>query len=250
MKYLDISSFLGINSLLNVDMGDNLVNGSVEAYSCKTVGSDRKLYKEIEHQISMSKSPKVMEIENAPLSVSPFGPLTESASKKTFMYLIATLNASYFDYDFSQATPDQFRKEPNRHMITNSINTTLAGVVPNYNSELKDKLWSTIDMEVELQKADIYSYIPDLANDPFTEDGVLWSFNYFFYNRALKRIVFFKCRSINKSAISAPGNPHTQRTRGGEVEDESDDESDRWEDRGGSELVLGEMEFDTTSILI
>lgn len=58
-------------------------------------------------------------------------------------------------------------------MITNTINTTLAGVVPNYNSEVKDKLWSAIDMEVELQKADIYSYIPDMTADPFTEDGVM-----------------------------------------------------------------------------
>lgn len=67
-------------------------------YAGKTVGSDRKLYKEIEHQISMSKSPAA----EGPLdlSVSPFGPLNESASKKTFMFLIATLNASYFDYDF------------------------------------------------------------------------------------------------------------------------------------------------------
>jgi hypothetical protein len=66
-------------------------------YAGKTVGSDKKLYKELEYQISMSKSPKGMEVD---LSVSPFGPLTEGASKKTFMYLIATLNSSYFDYDF------------------------------------------------------------------------------------------------------------------------------------------------------
>jgi hypothetical protein len=121
MKYLDINSFLGINSILdNLDLGESVVSGRVEAYSCtysssfllflcaglvnssshhagKTVGSDKKLYKELEYQISMSKSPKGMEVD---LSVSPFGPLTEGASKKTFMYLIATLNSSYFDYDF------------------------------------------------------------------------------------------------------------------------------------------------------
>lgn len=50
----------------------------------------------------MSKSPKspINKAMDVDLSVSPFGPLTEGASKKTFMYLIATLNASYFDYDF------------------------------------------------------------------------------------------------------------------------------------------------------
>jgi len=29
--------------------------------------------------------------------------------------------------------------------------------------------------------------------DPFHEDGVLWSFNYFFFNAKLKRIMFFTC---------------------------------------------------------
>jgi len=230
-------------------MGESIVSGSIEAYSCKTVGSDRKLYKEIEHQISMSKSPKA---EVDLLSVSPFGPLNESASKKTFMYLIATLNASYFDYDFSQATPEQFRKEPNRHMIQNTINTTLAGIVPDYNNELKDKLWSCIDMEVELQKADIYSYIPDLNSDPFTEDGVIWSFNYFFYNRALKRIVFLKCRSFSKSSLTASGTTISSLSRHrAEAAESSDDEPAIWSsDNKGSDLILGEMEFDTTSILI
>eukprot|EP00026_Physarum_polycephalum_P014867 Phypoly_transcript_15431.p1 GENE.Phypoly_transcript_15431~~Phypoly_transcript_15431.p1 ORF type:complete len:280 (+),score=35.35 Phypoly_transcript_15431:89-841(+) len=250
MKYLDINSFLSINSILdNLDLGESLVNGRVEAYSCKTVGSDKKLYKELEYQISMSKSPKgpAMEVD---LSVSPFGPLTEGASKKTFMYLIATLNSSYFDYDFSQATPEQFRKEPNRHMITNSINTTLQGVVQDYNSDLRDKLWSAIDMEIDLQKADIYSYVPDTNTGPFTEDGVIWSFNYFFYNRTLKRIVFFKCRALSKSALSASGALHVPRHRDVE-EDISDEESTPagWAQEG-PELVLGEMEFDTTSILI
>ena len=46
------------------------------------------------------------------------------------------------------------------------------------------------------------SYNPDLDSDPFGEDGSLWSFNYFFYNKRLKRIVFFTCRSIR----SAHGN--------------------------------------------
>ncbi|KAF4524292.1 hypothetical protein B566_EDAN005348 [Ephemera danica] len=42
-----------------------------------------------------------------------------------------------------------------------------------------------------------YSYNPDLASDPFGEEGSLWSFNYFFYNKKLKRVVFFTCRAIN-----------------------------------------------------
>jgi hypothetical protein len=43
------------------------------------------------------------------------------------------------------------------------------------------------------------SYNPDLNSDPFGEDGCLWSFNYFFYNKKLKRIVFFSCRAVDGS---------------------------------------------------
>ena len=47
----------------------------------------------------------------------------------------------------------------------------------------------------------VLSYNPDLDSDPFGEEGSLWSFNYFFYNKKLKRIVFFTCRSV-RSAFS------------------------------------------------
>ena len=39
------------------------------------------------------------------------------------------------------------------------------------------------------------SYNPDLDSDPYGEEGSLWSFNYFFYNKKMKRILFFTCRA-------------------------------------------------------
>lgn len=46
----------------------------------------------------------------------------------------------------------------------------------------------------------VLSYNPDLDSDPFGEEGSLWSFNYFFYNKKLKRIVFFTFRSVRSAA--------------------------------------------------
>lgn len=63
-------------------------------------------------------------------------------------------------------------------------------------TQLQNPLWKTIDDEIQLNDCDIYSYNPDLNSDPFGEPGSLWSFNYFFYNKKLKRIVFFTCRAI------------------------------------------------------
>ena len=42
----------------------------------------------------------------------------------------------------------------------------------------------------------LVSYNPDLNSDPYGEEGTLWSFNYFFYNKKMKRILFLTCRAI------------------------------------------------------
>jgi hypothetical protein len=39
------------------------------------------------------------------------------------------------------------------------------------------------------------SYKSDLESDPFGEKGSVWSFNYFFYNQKLKRILYFRSES-------------------------------------------------------
>jgi hypothetical protein len=76
----------------------------------------------------------------------------------------------------------------------NQVDNLLSVTATDQFARVHDKLWSTINEEICLPDCDIYSYNPDLQSDPFGEDGSLWSFNYFFYNRKLKRIVLFTCR--------------------------------------------------------
>lgn len=95
----------------------------------KSAGSDKKLFKQLEHKYNNhnngtdltagSVSPDELQI------VSPFGRLDESAPRKTFFYLLATLNASFPEHDFSDVRPDQFSKQPSLDLVINSVNTTL-----------------------------------------------------------------------------------------------------------------------------
>lgn len=55
-----------------------------------------------------------------------------------------------------------------------------------------------MDEAIDLKDCDVYSYKSDLDSDPFGEEGSVWSFNYFFYNKKLKRILYFCCQ------VSAP----------------------------------------------
>nr|3NR5_A Chain A, Repressor of RNA polymerase III transcription MAF1 homolog [Homo sapiens] len=158
MKLLENSSFEAINSQLTVETGDAHIIGRIESYSCK--------------------------------------PLSDKCSRKTLFYLIATLNESFRpDYDFSTARSHEFSREPSLSWVVNAVNCSLFSAVREDFKDLKPQLWNAVDEEICLAECDIYSYNPDLDSDPFGEDGSLWSFNYFFYNKRLKRIVFFSCRS-------------------------------------------------------
>ncbi|KAJ2120095.1 RNA polymerase III-inhibiting protein maf1 [Coemansia sp. RSA 720] len=58
-------------------------------------------------------------------------------------------------------------------------------------------MWDSIDDVINIDECDVYSYMPDPESDPYEAEGPVWSFNYFFLNRNLKRIVFFTCRCIS-----------------------------------------------------
>ncbi len=50
------------------------------------------------------------------------------------------------------------------------------------------------------------SYRPDGTSDPFSESGIIWSFNFFFYNRKLRRILFLTCRADCKTSTNDEDN--------------------------------------------
>ncbi|PRW56030.1 Repressor of RNA polymerase III transcription MAF1 [Chlorella sorokiniana] len=203
MKFLDIAPLARLNSFLDsVDVGDLIVKGDLEAYSCKLAGLDKKLSRSLEEEVAAgSASP-------SSLSKSPVGPLQESSSRKTLVYLILTLNHIYPDYDFSLLRAHHFKKEEGVTAIEETIDAHLVEAskvwetTPGFGEEpLLDCLWSSIDEAISLKECDVYSYKSDMESDPFGEKGSVWSFNYFFYNKKLKRILYLSCRGLSKTAV-------------------------------------------------
>uniref|UniRef100_G3VVI4 Repressor of RNA polymerase III transcription MAF1 homolog n=1 Tax=Sarcophilus harrisii TaxID=9305 RepID=G3VVI4_SARHA len=214
MKLLENSSFEAINSQLTVETGDAHIIGRIESYSCKMAGDDKHMFKQFcqegrPHVLEALSPPQTSGLSPSRLSKSQGGeeegPLSDKCSRKTLFYLIATLNESFRpDYDFSTAKSHEFSREPSLNWVVNSVNCSLFSAVREDFTALKPQLWNAVDEEICLSECDIYSYNPDLDSDPFGEDGSLWSFNYFFYNKRLKRIVFFSCRSIRSAPVSLP----------------------------------------------
>ncbi|KAI9228553.1 MAG: Maf1 regulator-domain-containing protein [Piptocephalis tieghemiana] len=280
MKYLEIAPLEAITSSLNFEVPDSQIFGRVEAYSCKSASNDKKLYKALEskygsvgsaHSPAFSSPPPppfVTQSTTAALvassvsppptffspssssphdlrASSPFGSLDQPSSRKALFYLIATLNASFPDYDFTETKPSScFRHHYQLAPVVNEVNTTLSNV--GRGSIVRElALWDVMDQIVELSDCEIYSYDPDGEENPY--DGALWSLNYFFFNRKIKRLVFLSLHSVRINSgmedMYSPGGeyhgsggtrqPHTSGTP-------SDDDGiiDNYED-----YITAEMEF-------
>lgn len=224
-----------MTSALNFDTADCQVIGGCDVYTTKAAGADKKLYKNIESTLetqyasllsfsaSLSASQVIAAGSSLNLSrASPFGPLSQISSRRTFAYLIATLNASHPDYDFSHLLrPSDFRREKSLKKVINTIDTTLYNLRPKPSSSFPDEpphwsntvsenlpstpngsdkwnplMWRLIDNEMSLKECTVYCYAPE--EDPYDgEEGSLWSFNYFFFNKAKKRVCYLYLRGLS-----------------------------------------------------
>lgn len=179
-----------------------MIQGGLEAYSCKIAGVDKKLSRSLEQEVvdSLAYSP-------LDLSTSPVGPLSNTASRRTLIYLILTLNHMYPDYDFSMLRPHHFTKEHGLLAAKQKIDVSLVEASKFWSAEaaeettLMDSIWNAIDEVMSLEDCEVYSYSPDAEGDPFADTGSIWSFNYFFYNKKQKRILYFSSRCASKLSM-------------------------------------------------
>jgi hypothetical protein len=56
-------------------------------------------------------------------------------------------------------------------------------------------MWTMIDKEMTLKECSVYCYAPE--EDPYDGDeGAIWSLNYFFFNKARKRVAYIYVRGV------------------------------------------------------
>jgi len=118
------------------------------------------------------------------------GDLGEDSSSKLLANLIEALNDFFPEYDFRFTKPDQFvlldigqcMTEVNRRMFE----------LHSLDARFVHTLWEAINNAIGLKATEVFSYIPDNIDDPFS-DGTIWSFNYFIVNKSTGRICYFTC---------------------------------------------------------
>jgi hypothetical protein len=208
-----------------IGQSHRVINGRIEAYSMKRAGNDKKYalalgqkyvaeMEEIDQELAQTlerrrkrsssaatfseavnskkkqKHRRSMSFDytlDGSSSKTTLGDFSELATRRLMTDLILTLNASFPDYDFSNAKPSQFEKLPIQ-TVRDRIYERLSELAAFKSQEdWLVELWTAVNDSIDLRECEIYSFEEDL------EDNSLWSFHYFFVNKSLRRVVFFTC---------------------------------------------------------
>ncbi|KVI05410.1 Maf1 regulator, partial [Cynara cardunculus var. scolymus] len=217
---ISLETILRINAFLDhLNLGERTIKGCIEAYSCKHTGTDKRLSLSLENEILdyVGNSPDVD-------SASPVEYLSSRSSRKMLIYLILTLYHMYPDYDFSAVKAHQFFTEETWDGFKQIFDSYMSDASKEWieateDGSLLETLYKALDeviysktmhrpssgaswglmlipfakfQVINLAECEVYSYDPNSDADPFIEKGALWSYNFFFYNRKLKRVVSFR----------------------------------------------------------
>jgi len=130
MKYIERPELAHLAQVLTHEGPECSVHTRIEAYSCKNIKRDKKLFRALENayndEVSNSPpAPSFVALEREP-EVTPFGPMKEQNSRKTLYLLIATLNVAFPDHEFSDVRPWHFSREESGASVLTALSTTLA----------------------------------------------------------------------------------------------------------------------------
>ncbi|TFK40049.1 MAF1 protein [Crucibulum laeve] len=129
MKYIEIPALSRLAQSLTHEGPECSVHTRMEAYSCKNIKRDKKLFKNLEsaYQDDLSNSPPLPSwlALDREAEMTPFGPIDKQASRKTLYLLIATLNIAFPDHEFSDVRPSHFIKEESGASVLNALSNTL-----------------------------------------------------------------------------------------------------------------------------
>ncbi|ODV73272.1 RNA polymerase III-inhibiting protein MAF1, partial [Cyberlindnera jadinii NRRL Y-1542] len=120
------------------------------------------------------------------LDTTPFGPLSESTSRKVFAYLIGILNAQYPDNDFTSLEPMDFIKISFSSLRSKFDNT----LISLGKSEDMEFLWDIVNSQMDLQDC-VYFELNTEDDEKFflsEEPGQLWTMKWFIFNKKKKRV--------------------------------------------------------------
>eukprot|EP00382_Lankesteria_abbotti_P002619 CAMPEP_0113845364 /NCGR_PEP_ID=MMETSP0372-20130328/717_1 /TAXON_ID=340204 /ORGANISM="Lankesteria abbotti" /LENGTH=245 /DNA_ID=CAMNT_0000814401 /DNA_START=209 /DNA_END=946 /DNA_ORIENTATION=+ /assembly_acc=CAM_ASM_000359 len=189
MRFLEDPRLNRLSVILRrFDAGDRTLAGCLELFTTKEKQQgERLLGEKVKHEV-IDRSPEW-------LSKSPLGPMRKDEVKELLINMLSVMNQCYPDYDFSSLKVESFVRLSDFSEVYNNVNYHLGYIIEKVVPGFIQDLWTAVRGVVDLRCVDIYS-----CSDPFSNDGGLFSFEYFFYDKLQKKILFFSCVTQSKYA--------------------------------------------------
>jgi len=160
-----------------LDAGDRIIKGRLELFSCTRRCLSQKQQQDIQRRAPES------------ITDSPLGPLSTDSAQFLLSNLRSLMSLLFVDYDCTTLTPNDFIHCPDKHMVVNTINHSLAAVVDRVQSGFLAEFWQTVQEAIDIGGSEIYAFRPTAGTfEP--QDNSLMSFNYFFIDATRGRILF------------------------------------------------------------
>lgn len=210
---------LGEKYVAEMELAENQM-ADYQDFLQKQEGSTRKRSVSVGHPAETNQKPSKLlkgrsssfdETVPATHAPSPLGDFQEIGTRRLMTDLILTLNASFPDYDFCNVRPSHFQKKTVKEAME-GCNGRLSELASKRGESFLREMWNAVDSVICLAETEVFSYVPPAVDeDPLgfltqtllegDEDTTapLWSFNYFFVNKNLKRILLFSCVETMRS---------------------------------------------------
>jgi hypothetical protein len=191
-QFIPLRSFEDVSDALNFENHGVQMDGGCDLFSMKAVSDDKKLITRVhttlneKHQsdlriaASLPSAFAASFAASANLSrASPFGNLSLPQNRRKFANLIAVLNATHQDHDFSNVLrPDDFVRFKSLDQAVREIDSKIYNAhstslpsgtqTPGGSIMWNPKMWDKIDEEMDLKNCEVYCYKPQ--DNPFKDE--------------------------------------------------------------------------------
>ncbi|CAD2089355.1 repressor of RNA polymerase III transcription MAF1, putative [Plasmodium vinckei lentum] len=183
MINLDIENLNDINLILErLEAHDRFIEATIELFEDAEKCDESIDNENIDNENCVIKNKK------------PIHDIINNKEKKYILSnIINILNYVFPDYEFKYLNNSNYKYIKNLNNVIDNINYNLFYVVENIYRGFNKKVWEILKELMDFKSCDIYTYLNNTDKDPYIDKQSISSFNYFFFAKKTKRILFISC---------------------------------------------------------
>ncbi|CAD2089196.1 repressor of RNA polymerase III transcription MAF1, putative [Plasmodium vinckei brucechwatti] len=183
MINLDIENLNDINLILErLEAHDRFIEATIELFEDAEKCDENIDNENIDNENCVIKNKKAIH-----------DIINNKEKKYILSNIINILNYVFPDYEFKYLNNSNYKYIKNLNNVIDNINYNLLYVVENIYRGFNKKVWEILKELMDFKSCDIYTYLNNTDKDPYIDKQSISSFNYFFFAKKTKRILFISC---------------------------------------------------------